>query len=412
MASKLIEEGYIQSIACMHKNATPDGFSASPERHVNYYSVWARDHSITALAALLTKDEELIATAKKGLLHLLQHQSDAGQIPSYVEIEKKNKVYGGLGSITSIDSNLWVLICAEKIYAQTKDKRLLNKTNIFRYRQMYRLIRAFDSNNCGLMEVHIAGDWADIMHRSYHVLYDECLHLEAFKSLERMYKLFLAKPQTDLHKKIRTNLRYLKKRKALIKPIMNKMFWFTPESIPKIKEQYMIYYGDMEPFPFYQSHITPFEHEWSHRFDSFGNSLAILSGIANKDKAKQIISYANDLKMSEPHSMPALHPVIQPTDIDWEPIYELKEQPHVYHNGGIWPMTVGFWVAALVKAGKKKQAQAELEKLAKLLESQQWLFAEYFHGDSAVPMGRMNQAWSAAGFIIGYHAVKYGTMPF
>ena len=31
--------------------------------------------------------------------------------------------------------------------------------------------------------------------------------------------------------------------------------------------------------------------------------------------------------------------------------------PHYYHNGGIWPFIGGFYVAALVKAGRLKEAQ-------------------------------------------------------
>ena len=409
---EIIEEGYLEAIECLKRNSTPDGFSATPERHANYYSVWARDHSITALGALLTGDKHLIATAKKGILNLLLHQSDAGQIPSYIEIEKKTKIYGGLGSITSIDSNLWVLICAAEIYKKTKDKRFISTKQIQRYKQIYRLVRAFDSNNCGLMEVHVAGDWADIVNRSYHVLYDECLHYQAFRDLIYIYKEFLKKPETELHGKVTKYVKWVTKRKKLIKPILNKLFWITPQNTDTIKEQYMIYLSDLEPYPFYQTHLMPFKHDWSQRFDTFGNALAIITGIAPKTRAHTIVRYVDETKMNLERPIPALYPVMYPNDTDWEPIYELKEQPHTYHNGGIWPMVTGFWVAGLVKTGKKRHAERELVKLAEVLQKQQWLFAEYLHGESLNPMGRNNQAWSAAGYIFAYHAVKFGKLPF
>ncbi len=408
----IVIEGYEEALKVLNENATKDGFSASTEKHVNYYSVWARDHSICAVGALLTGDQNLIASAKSGILHLLLHQSDAGQIPSYIEIEKKTKVYGGLGSITSVDSNLWVLIAAAQIHKVTGDKRFISGKQIQRYRQIYRLIRAFDSNNCGLMEVHIAGDWADIMHRSYHVLYDECLHYKAFKSLIYLYEEYLkVGKDTNLREKVVKNIKWAKKRRKNIKPILNELFWLTPHSIEKIKEQYMIFFAHMEPQPFYQSHLTPFENNWSQRFDSFGNVLAILTNIASKDRANKIISYVCDNKINYPSPLTALHPPIYPNDADWEVVYEYREAPYTYHNGGIWPMVTGFWIAALVKAGKQKLAQVELERFAQAMKDHHWLFPEYIHGQTSAAMGRMKQAWSAAGYIIAKNAVD-GKLPF
>jgi sucrose-6-phosphatase len=404
--------GYNKALDVMRANATHDGFSASTEKHVNYFSIWARDHSICALAALLTKDKNLIQTAKAGILHLLQHQSDAGQIPSYIEIENKKKVYGGLGSITSVDSNLWVLIAAATIYRETGDKRFLSSIQMKRYKLIYRLIRAFDSNNCGLMEVHIAGDWADVMHRSYHVLYDECLHYQAFKSLEYLYGEYLLHGTDEVLKvKLKKNIGWIIKRRKLIRPQINDLFWLTPQNIEKIKEQYMIYSTSFDFLPFYQSHMTPFEHTWSKRFDSFGNILAMLTPIAPKERALSIISYVQSQHITKPTPLTALYPPIMPHDTDWEVIYEVKETPFTYHNGGIWPMITGFWIAALVKHGKLKFAREQMCDFTESMAQNHWIFPEYLHGQSLVPMGRMNQAWSAAGYIIAYFALQ-DKMPF
>jgi glycogen debranching enzyme len=402
-----IEKAYEEAIEVLKKNATKNGFSASTEKVVNYYSIWARDHSICALAALQTEDQELIVTAKKGVLHLLQNQSDAGQIPSYIEIEKKTKVYGGLGSITSIDSNLWIVIAAAKIYKQTRDARFLTATQIRRYKRLYRLIRAFDSNNCGLMEVHVASDWADIMQRSYHVLYDECLHHQALKSLTYLFTEYMKNcKDEDLVIKIPKHIRWIKTRITQIKPKINADFWFTHESIPKVKEKYMIYHSNPQPMPFYQSHLMPFEHEWDKRFDTFGNMLAIITGIAPKERRNTILQFVTEHKINEPAPLKVLSPVILPQEPDWHPVYALKEAPNTYHNGGIWPLVTGFWIEALVKGKKNKLAKKELQRFAKLLEDSKWLFPEYFHGETLTPMGRNFQAWSAAGYILGYNALK------
>ena len=410
----MLDEGYQEAIKVLKQNITPLGFSATTERHVNYYSVWARDHSITALAALQTDDSELIQTAKKGVLLLLQHQSEAGQIPTYIEIENRKKVYGGLGTITSVDSNLWIAIIAAEIYHKTKDKRFISEKQMDRYKRIYRLIKAFDSNKCGLLEVHIAGDWADVFNRTYHVLYDECLHYQALKSLEYLFdKHIHLKKQTEKTIKRKKMQKWISNRRKMIKPILNSTFIFTRDNIEKVKEKYMIYtdFGKVE-YPYYQSHLTPFKNDWHQRFETFGNSLAMLTGVASAKRSKAIIEYVFRNKINLPVPIPVLYPPVFEHESDWEPIYSIKEQPFVYHNGGIWPMVTGFWIASLTQNNKQKQARSELEAFAKELQNQHWTFNEYLHGKTADPLGRNYQAWSAAGYVLAYNSVMEGKKPF
>ena len=56
--------------------------------------------------------------------------------------------------------------------------------------------------------------------------------------------------------------------------------------------------------------------------------------------------------------------------------------PWQYHNGGVWPFVGGFWVAALVKAGRQAMARAELAKLARANELNEWEFNEWLHGQT------------------------------
>ena len=408
-----IQFGYQKAVEMLQQNVTPLGFSASTEKHVNYFSVWARDHSITALAALLTDDESLHKTAKKGILVLLQKQNETGQVPSYVEIEKKKTVYGGLGKITSIDSNMWVVICAAQIYKKTKDKRFISEKNIIRYKKIYRLLRGHDANNCGLIEVHQASDWADIFNRSYHVLYDECLYYLALKSIAYLYESHLqVYPHCENKEKKIKRLRWMKNRYKKVPTIVNNTFWITKENISKITTDYMIHTPLRGESPFYQSHIVPFKLEWEQRFDSFANILAILSKIATRSKANQIISFVKSHNIHKPFPLTSLYPIVMETDVDWEPIYYQKEQPYCYHNGGIWPMIGGFWIASLVASKQYTFAVSEFKSLQQTLQSQGWLFNEYMHGQSSQPLGRDNQAWSAAGYIVAYHAIYLHDIPF
>lgn len=402
------DRAYAHAIEVLEKNTTKLGFSATPEKFVNYYSVWARDHAITSIGAMLTNDKKLIKASIKGILTLLKAQEYNGQVPTYIEIESRKRVYGGLGSITSIDSNMWVVIAAAQLYKRTQHKKLIDEKRINNYRRLYRLLRAFDSNNCGLLECHIAGDWADVFKRTYHVLYDECLYYQFLKSLEYLYKAALEKKTCDttLTQKIASSIKYIIKRKRKVKSEINRKFWITRENKESLREEYMIQTELKGDRPFYQSHIEPFRLDWEHRFEAFGNILAIATEIAPEKRTKQIITFVMRNKIHYPQ-LKILDPPVHQHDIDWEPIYERKEQPHVYHNGGVWPFISGFWIYTLMKSKKKQLAKTQLKEFAQFLKQQNWLFNEYHHGQSLEPLGRNNQAWSAAGYIIAYHAVMH-----
>ncbi len=406
MAEDIVEEGYAKAIGVLEFNTSAFGFSASVEKHSNYYSVWARDHSICSIAAAMSNNEELIKTAKAGTLLLLRKQIDHGQVPSYIEIENRKVNYGGLGAITSVDSNMWVAISAAVLHKKTRDRRFITDANMKRYTRLYRLLRAFDSNNCGLIEVPKAGDWADIFNRTYHVLYDECLYYEALKSIQYLLSCSLSRNE-DIKKDTRKIIKWIRNRRARVKKKLNQVFWFTKDNIPKVFEEYMIYDRiEEKEYPYYQSHLTPFKIHWHNRIEVFGNVLAIATGIANREKSRKIIRYIETNKINEPFPMRAMFPPVYKNEKGWEPIYRLKEQPHTYHNGGIWPVIAGFWIYTLVKKKYPKTAAKEMKNLAEQLNKTGWKFNEYFHGKTFKPMGRTYQAWSAAGYIIAYHAIK------
>ncbi|MFT4303374.1 MAG: glycoside hydrolase 100 family protein [Candidatus Woesearchaeota archaeon] len=406
----IIEITYQKAIEILKKNITRKGFTASSENIANYHSIWARDHSICSIAAVLTSDSELIKCAKDGLFFLLNKQIDHGQVPSYVEIESKKKIYGGLGSITTIDSNMWIVIACAIFYKKTNEKRFISTLNTGRYKRFYRLFKAFDSNDCGLMEVHIASDWADIMNRTYHVLYDQCLYYESLRALQYLFANHIDKISHDnpsIQIAALRRLKWVSKRKPKVKRKINSVLWFDSKNIDKIKEEYLIY-DDIpkKSYSYYQSHVMPFKHEWSQRFDTFGNLLAVLTKIANSRRRNKIVNYVVKEKINKPFPIKALSPPIFKKDKDWERIYDIKDKPYTYHNAGIWPMLSGFWINALMKANKPELAKTELLQLAKLLKKEKYTFHEYMNGKSSKSMGTPYQAWSAAGYIIAYHSVK------
>jgi hypothetical protein len=174
----------------------------------------------------------------------------------------------------------------------------------------------------------------------------------------------------------------------------------------------------------------PYYALWSYkiysneRFDLLGNSLAILSGIAPHSRAETLIKWieveckalrANgDLAIDLP---PALFPYIKPADPDWMPRYQRYGQPGQYHNGGIWPFVCGFYIAALVAAGKYQLAEKKLISLSNLVRTARnakldFGFNEWFRAQDGAPQGQDWQTWSAAMYLYAAACVEQKKTPF
>ena len=162
----------------------------------------------------------------------------------------------------------------------------------------------------------------------------------------------------------------------------------------------------------------------SQRFDLLGNSLAILSGIASPSRARKIIAWieAQCVDMRERGELavdlpPNFFPYIQPEDPDWHPRYRKFNRPGEYHNGGIWPFICGFYVAALVAAGRFKLAEEKLAVLTELLTHSRHArlsfgFNEWFKAQNGKPMGQDWQSWSAALYLYAAKCVEERKTPF
>ena len=162
----------------------------------------------------------------------------------------------------------------------------------------------------------------------------------------------------------------------------------------------------------------------SERFDLLGNSLAILSGIASKTRAKELVIWietecrnlrANqDLAVDLP---PCLFPYIRPGEPDWMSRYEKYNRPGEYHNGGIWPFACGFYIAALVAAGRYRLAEKKLIALAHLIRRTRvapvdFGFNEWHRAQDGAPCGEDWQSWSAAMYLYAAYCVEHRRTPF
>ncbi len=156
----------------------------------------------------------------------------------------------------------------------------------------------------------------------------------------------------------------------------------------------------------------------SERFDLLGNSLAVLSGIASHTRANHLIAWieteckamrqGEDLAVDLP---PNFFPYVRPEDPDWMPRYQKYNQPGEYHNGGIWPFICGFYIAALVAAGKLILARKKLIALAELVKQSrvaevEFGFNEWHRAQDGTVQGQDWQSWSAAMFLYAAACVE------
>ncbi|MGB2771547.1 MAG: glycoside hydrolase 100 family protein, partial [Anaerolineae bacterium] len=181
-------------------------------------------------------------------------------------------------------------------------------------------------------------------------------------------------------------------------------------------EWYMLYHnvGTISSRPFYLPWVA--FREFGDYCDVLGNTLAILTGVADSGRRELILRHLYQVGAGRPYPSKAIHPVIYPGQTEWREYYRSRNLnlPHQYHNGGIWPFIGGFHVAALVRQGWMDDAEHLLRDLAAANQRgayEPWEFNEWLHGETGNPMGYPLQAWSAGMYLYAYEALQQRRLP-
>ncbi len=401
-----IKTGYEMAVKAIKKNITPIGFSACSMKDndvvgtdENYQSVWARDGSIAIIGTIpLMHDKEIYDCQRRTLETLINNISVNGQIPSNVAINGQNPDYSGVGGICSIDSGLWTIIAFHDFIKASRDMDFL-RVHMAQLQRIMDWLSAQDGNNDALLEIPEAGDWTDLFGRSYNILYDEVLWYRVNVCFGRLLELLGNNARAGDY------LRW----SQIIKQEILLNFWPTLKnklykSITFAERQYSL--GDTR---YLLAQVTPFDFSW--RCDVYGNILAYLYDVLDKEKASMAFRFMWGVGVSEPFPVNNVYPSVNPGDPDWRPYYtiNLLNLPHHYHNGGIWPFIGGGWVRFINKLGLHELALQELYRLAelnKLGNHEVWEFTEWAHGKTGRPMGKAYQTWSASEYILACHELK------
>jgi hypothetical protein len=371
----------------------PAGLKASGRR-VGHHQIWARDSMIALLGARLAPDDAMQRALRASISLLRRHQTPSGAIPNNVDA-----VSGRPNFRAYADTGLWWIVGSSVLAPDPEGVRAV-----------LRWYHCQDVDQSGLLSMQESADWQDLFCTRGKGLYLNCLYVLALRAAART--LAGLDPEQSRH---------CLERAGQVAAAVNTWFWyrgdgemlrhishtFSTESrrqqdslgrkrwIPKKR----VLAGEEYYLPYLGFRAVG---EW---FDSMGNLLAILAGVAGGRETNIILDFIPRHALD---SLPlrSLTPVVTPGDPDWRDYYGLLNVPHHYHNGGVWPFIGGFYVAALVKAGRRVEAARALDALTEL--NRQGEFNEWHHGETGKPMGVQDQAWSAGMYLFAAECVRTG----
>jgi len=372
-----------RAIALLERNLGRHGIlAATPGPRAaarGYTAIFGRDAAVCALGMALSGDPRLERGALAGLLTIAAHQAPNGQMPKFVQPERKEADFWYLGCI---DSTLWWLIAVDFLHRCTAFGDL-------RRRLARPIARALDWLACQehqrffLLMQGEASDWADIMPRSGFVLYSNAL----WYRVKRLYRL----PRADetqryfnhLFHPFSAGLAEYRRARLLTDYVLRKA---------RNRDLYLSFVN----FSFF-----------GEEGDVFGNLLAVLMGLTSARASQRVLRALLDARANRPYPVRAVCDPITRADPLWRDYMHRHRQNLTwqYHNGGVWPFVGGFWVCALAHSGESALARAELHNLARANARGGWAFSEWLHGRTAAPRGMPGQSWNAAMYLLACSAV-------
>ena len=380
----LIETCRQKSLELLRTNLSPGGIlAATPGAQAEsrgYAAIFGRDAAVCAIGMALSGDAVLEREAATGLVTLAGYQATNGQIPKFVDLRKQEADFWYLGCI---DATLWWLIALDYL-----DRR--NPAGALRQRCASEVAKAIqwlgaqEHQRFFLLQQNEASDWADIMPRSGFVLYTNAL----WYCVKQLYALARSE-------ETRANFNQLFHPFSAALAEYRRARLLTHYVQRKAKNRGL--YLSFVNFSFF-----------GDEGDVFGNVLALLCGLADREAARRTLRALDRARVAEPWPVRVVCEPIPAGDPLWRAYMSrhLQNLEWQYHNGGIWPFVGGFWVAALAQAGEGDRAGAELAKLARANALDNWSFNEWLHGRTLAPRGMRGQSWNAAAFLIALDAVR------
>lgn len=355
----------VQARDLIRAACTPWGIKASLVKLDNYNAIFTRDAVMSGVVGLLLKDDIIINGLKNTLVQLKKRQGKQGQIPSNFTIgsDQQEKIsYGTLSP--KIDSCTWyligvgLLIKAGRIESQEFEESTEKVVN---------LLDALEFNGKHLMYIPKGGNWADEYVYDGYILYDQLLRIWGLNLVAEVFDVQSWKDKSNA-----------------------------------IKECIVSNYKN-ENSPHLDASFYP-----GGRFETFDLAAHTLAAIVMDEKELDLATFFDWIKnafIDKKRFPPAFYPVISPGDPDWNTLakfhlFSFKNQPHHYHNGGIWWIWLG-WLSIGLSLRNEKNTLIKLSNLTLdfLNNVKEFDFEEYLSADQLIPNGTKKLCYTATGII-------------
>lgn len=402
MGDSLVDEATDRSVDLLHRASRTWGFAASPDLD-QYDALWVRDAAIAALGALTTAEDRLQETATATARSVAATYPGSGPVPAVIRPDDGLWDWGEGGSV---DASAWHVITSGAVWEATRDRGMAAEM-WDSVAGALRWLGTQDVTGSGLISAAPSTDWMDSsLVRSGRTLHLNVLYAWAARSGEALAEALGREAPVDA--------RDLRRR-------INTLFWPDPDTdITDLHERGLMHSAIQEshralaaePRSHYVSHVV---HAcFVDRCDSLANILSVLSGVATEDRARAILEFLSDAGVDRPYPSRTWDEPIVAGDPMWIRDAEKTmnprwhNEPHCYHNGGVWPYVGGLHAAAAASAGMIDEAAALLHGAAEANRAGDWRFSEWLHGETGKPEGASSQAWNAGALLLADAMTRHG----
>ncbi|MFN8573187.1 MAG: glycoside hydrolase 100 family protein [Gemmatimonadaceae bacterium] len=360
-----------KAVLLLQSLCAPEGIHASSSTTANYRAIFARDAVMAGIAGLLLNDR----VVSEGLVHTLEHlrelQGPEGQIASNFELRGTEPPHVSFGTLAPrIDAATWYLVgVALATRAKVLDPSMFRAS----VARVVHLLSALEYNGRHLMYIPPGGNWADEYIYEGYILYDQVLRAWGLRLLASIY----GEPQ-----------------------------WAAKSE--RIAQSIAERYGPIEDERAYPiASFSPLGVR--NTFDLAACALLGVSGVA-PELGRLSISWIDGHFLTHGALPPAFFPVIDEQHPEWPALrryhlHAFRNLPHEYHNGGIWPIWLGWLGLAAVQCGRLDVLASLRKQLAAALRAHpHFAFEEFLHGKTGEPGGTPGMAYSATGLLFLAHA--------
>jgi hypothetical protein len=358
------------SLALLRALVTPLGILASRSTTANYSAVFARDAIMAGAAGLLLDDPVLTDGLIRTLKTLRDTQGEQGQIASNVQLDNAGQHHVSFGTLAPrFDSATWYLV---GVALASREGHVAYEEFRDSAERVVALLDGIEYNGRHLLYVPAGGNWADEYPFDGYILYDQVLRAWALRLLGSL-----------------TGRDAWIEKGARIGEAIDARYW--PEGAWR--------YGGPRRFPV--ASVSPVRTD--EHIDLAACALLALSDVA-PSRSSSVLEAITTKYLDGDVLPPAFSPVIEEHDADWPALvrYHLhgfRNRPHEYHNGGIWPIWLGWLALAFARHGRQESLH-RLHELtaAQLRRLEAFDFEEYFHGSTGEALGIAGMAYTASGF--------------